>query len=690
LLCAAGALALGAVPSVAQAGAPDTIYCVHQSPGDCGGGTIDKQDDLQSALDAAAANPGDDTVLLDEGAYTRTSGFFYPTPTPDSGLGTLSIRKAPDAGSVTLSTGGTDNAPVLAVTGSAEATAVFVSDVDIDLGAAATAYGLFMNGPFASATRVTVGGNGSTASGSTGFLLVNGARLDDSFALLPLAQSNTGVSVVAAGTERAEVTDTFVQADTAVNAQAGPVLLQRDRLQSPTTSLPATMFGAGTSTIEDSLLVTSGVALYAEARTADAVAVHARNVTLAGLGNAPAALVTDRSAAGAGAVNVSFDSSIIHGFGAFQTSGPNQPQPQITVDYSNSDIPLPAGVVDAHAVNFDPQFQDPTTSNYTLRGTSELLDAGNPAELANDESDIDLLGTTRVLDWDSDCVPRRDIGAYEREPGPRAPRAVAAAAPGSASTGEAVTFDATGTCDSDGGELTYSWSFDDGGTDTGQTVEYSFNDGGTHSGIVTVTDQTDRTDTATARVVVTAPAAPPTEPPVQPPVEPPVTPPPGPVAGSCVNTQMGTAKSETLTGSAFGDVIQGLAGNDTINGLAGEDCLLGGAGNDRLGGDDDDDDVRGEAGNDTVVGGKGDDQLSGSLGSDRLVGGDGDDELSGGSGNDALTGGKGVNVYSGGAGKDRVNARNGKVERINCGSGRDVATVDRRDKVTGCEKVKRR
>ena len=49
-----------------------------------------------------------------------------------------------------------------------------------------------------------------------------------------------------------------------------------------------------------------------------------------------------------------------------------------------------------------------------------------------------------------------------------------------------------------------------------------------------------------------------------------------------------------------------------------------------------------------------------------------------------------MNRHGGGAGSDTVNARNGKRETIDCGPGKkDKATVDKRDKVKGCERVRR-
>jgi Ca2+-binding RTX toxin-like protein len=82
--------------------------------------------------------------------------------------------------------------------------------------------------------------------------------------------------------------------------------------------------------------------------------------------------------------------------------------------------------------------------------------------------------------------------------------------------------------------------------------------------------------------------------------------------------------------------------------------------------------------------------LSGGRGNDRLTGGSGNDRLAGGPGGDRLHGGSGRNTYSGGSGNDRVVAVNRRRETINCGSGRDGATVDRRDRTRRCERVRRR
>jgi phospholipase C len=156
-----------------------------------------------------------------------------------------------------------------------------------------------------------------------------------------------------------------------------------------------------------------------------------------------------------------------------------------------------------------------------------------------------------------------------------------------------------------------------------------------------------------------------------------------------------TAGDDVLTGNAAANVICGLLGNDVLNGLGGADTLYGDACGARkvhisaaTGGNDV---LNGGSGNDKLFGAGGNDKLNGGAGKDKLIGGAGKDALTGGAGNDTLSGGSGKNSYSAGSGNDTVNARNKKRETVNCGSGKkDRATVDKRDRTKGCEKVKRR
>ncbi len=171
------------------------------------------------------------------------------------------------------------------------------------------------------------------------------------------------------------------------------------------------------------------------------------------------------------------------------------------------------------------------------------------------------------------------------------------------------------------------------------------------------------------------------------------------VARAVTGTTLGTRAGDYLVGADTADTIEGGDGDDCIEGRGGSDRITAGGGRDRVrGGDGNDrvdggagDDVylRGQNGNDTLRGGDGADSLSGGDGNDRLTGGAGNDRLIGGNGRDTLTGSAGRNSYSGRAGSDSINARNNVRETVNCGSGRDVTTVDRNDRVVGCEIVRR-
>ena len=163
------------------------------------------------------------------------------------------------------------------------------------------------------------------------------------------------------------------------------------------------------------------------------------------------------------------------------------------------------------------------------------------------------------------------------------------------------------------------------------------------------------------------------------------------------------AGSDRLRGGPAGDLLCGEAGNDTVDGEAGPDRLYGdfcpgaklaavaGDGNDVVRGGAGSDRLVGGGGRDKLDGGAGHDRLDGGAGRDKLTGGAGNDRLTGGGGNDTLAGGAGRNRYAGGAGNDEVSAVNGKRDRVDCGAGRrDSARVDRRDRVKGCERVRRR
>ena len=152
----------------------------------------------------------------------------------------------------------------------------------------------------------------------------------------------------------------------------------------------------------------------------------------------------------------------------------------------------------------------------------------------------------------------------------------------------------------------------------------------------------------------------------------------------------GTGDDRVAAGTG-NDTLGGGAGNDRMSGNEGADRVAGNAGNDRIGGNEGNDRIDGGDNSDRINGNSGNDRLAGGrTGNDRLSGNSGNDRLAGGSGRDRLVGGTGRDRLSGGGGNDRLNTRNRRRgDRANCGAGRrDRASVDRGDRVRGCERVR--
>src|ERR671911_3076720 len=104
--------------------------------------------------------------------------------------------------------------------------------------------------------------------------------------------------------------------------------------------------------------------------------------------------------------------------------------------------------------------------------------------------------------------------------------------------------------------------------------------------------------------------------------------------------------------------------------------------------------ANGAAGNDTIVPAPGapfpnDGVLPGGRQDENLSGGGGTDRLRSAGGPDSLRPGAGRDLVFGGPGRDRVNSRDSHRDRVRCGAGRDRVKADRRDRLRGCEVVRR-
>jgi Ca2+-binding RTX toxin-like protein len=135
--------------------------------------------------------------------------------------------------------------------------------------------------------------------------------------------------------------------------------------------------------------------------------------------------------------------------------------------------------------------------------------------------------------------------------------------------------------------------------------------------------------------------------------------------------------AKSIRGSSKGEVLKGTKRGDRIYGRGGDDLIKGRKGRDRL---------FGNAGNDTLLGGKGKDKLRSGPGEDRVSGGPGPDRINGGDGSNQINMLDGVE--QGSPGNDVIDARNGKLDEIDCGAGDDTVYVDRaEDGVFNCERV---
>ncbi len=165
------------------------------------------------------------------------------------------------------------------------------------------------------------------------------------------------------------------------------------------------------------------------------------------------------------------------------------------------------------------------------------------------------------------------------------------------------------------------------------------------------------------------------------------------------------------------DRVHGGAGNDNLNGGPGCDRVFGGADDDtidggpgfsfhrlrceRLHGGLGNDTSSGGAGRDFMSGGKGDDSQSGGAGADKIFANRGRDTSDGGDGPDMLWALARVDVtaigdaegdeLTGGNGRDLFLVRDGEVDLVHCGEGRDRVIADQFDQVDNdCERVNRR
>lgn len=141
------------------------------------------------------------------------------------------------------------------------------------------------------------------------------------------------------------------------------------------------------------------------------------------------------------------------------------------------------------------------------------------------------------------------------------------------------------------------------------------------------------------------------------------------------------------------DEAFGEEGDDRIELGSGEDLAAGGSGRDRIELGPGQDRGAGGAGGDLVLGEQGEDEIYGEQGADRLSGDVGRDSLVGGTGDDRIVAGmvavssrvvsvRGLREFLGSPGP-----LEGKLDRVDCGAGRDGVKTGSGDSAAGCESI---
>jgi Ca2+-binding RTX toxin-like protein len=209
--------------------------------------------------------------------------------------------------------------------------------------------------------------------------------------------------------------------------------------------------------------------------------------------------------------------------------------------------------------------------------------------------------------------------------------------------GSPALFDGGGSTDGGNDIANFAWVFGDGSTGTGASLDHTYAAAGQYTARLTVTNAAGQVDSVSHPVVV-GPAS------VTPPTTPTTT---GSVTTSPTTTTVAPPSTTTTV------VTAPTTTSTTVRPPASAP----------------------QAGR----------HLTGTSRADHLVGGSGPDVIRGRGGNDVIVGGRGRDTLEGGAGNDRINARDGAVDVVRCGTGRDVVIADRVDRVArDCEVVRRR
>jgi hypothetical protein len=482
-LIASVAVLAGASPAAANQ------WCVAPASG-CANGNVGT---LQSALDLAKSNAGPDQIRL--GAATYSGPFTYD----DDGSATNSVAiRGFNSRGTTITRPSSGRLLSLLGTGGARNS---VSDLRLHI-TSSSSTGLLGS---ADVSRVAVAADASVVN-SVGMNVIPGSVRNTRIGM-PASGFNTGLDVGGSG-PGGGVFDSTITADVGVGSVRASI--EHCDITAHQTAITESVDG----TIDDVLIRLSGsggqrAGVLAYSSVAGGT-VTARHLTVLGDGGAGSIGLWANAPSNTNAAAVTLDvrSSIVRGFEkSYERSGSTSPQTgtaNLSIHYTDYDpaTGTQSGpgtgptAADPTNPNADPQFVDAAHSDFRLAAGSPLIDTGDPAPLAAGEPTTDFAGRPRVVNG------RTDIGALEYQ---RQPPVITSATgtPAAAQVGTPFSFNAAAT-DPDADPVSLAWSFDDGGSAPGASVQHAFATPGTHVATVTATDGAGVTSTKSVSVATTA------------------------------------------------------------------------------------------------------------------------------------------------------------------------------------------
>ena len=504
--------ALAALPAAASAA--EQTFCVADP--DCSG---TPEASVADALAAAQANgPERDRIKIGPGTFPATGNLS------DSPTNPVLIEGA-SLGATTLTRPAAMNASVLSL-GNAQSG---VSDLGVQIPAGQTGMIGLMLADGAFGERVFVSSPPALAQ-ATGVIVDNGSKLRQSFVVLPktTAAANDGIvatdnAVLEAGggLESGGVVATrgvlILGSGTLVRGLRITAGVGVELVGSPGADVTATVENTQVTGVEPPAPADGAIKATGPSTT-HTVTLSARHVTLIGPGSGNGFWASGQSNSGNPTAALNVLDSVVRGY-TTDLRGSAGPMGSASIDIDSSafdftklatntsEATINPGPNNLNLSGFDPKFRD-VRGDMRPGFDSPLVDHGVAGGLLSTESPFDLALLPRLVDGNGDGIARRDIGAFEYQRA--APQVTASAAPATAGQGQPITFNATAT-DSDPKETPgpIAWTFDDGATATGESVQHAFGAAGPHTATAGATDPAGVTGTGVATVTIrdtTAPA----------------------------------------------------------------------------------------------------------------------------------------------------------------------------------------